>query len=234
MVFKREGSRGDRSLFQAEPSCGPIGHMAGPVSTLTDAKTFTESFFRLANASPPPHGEARLGTEWFEKLMLDLARNDGLYCQNRQSPVPGEWMKIDHVFVSKNDYQHFPLIAVEHENGDISRASKAGNLPAGNTPGAYIEWATWKMLAMQAALHVLVAYPWKADKTPALLSLSRIVEGYFKTFGTIPNALFLLGWWDRSCNGVWSAEGLYEAYVPEDQGGAISLARASWSPSAPP
>lgn len=183
---------------------------------LTDAAVFAKEFFSEANTRPPPHGEARLATSWFEERMHALANKHDLYCQNKNkaSKPPGEWMNVDHVFVLRNHYDHFPVIAVEHENRDLSEPSKKGRLPGGTQTGAYIEWAAWKMLTMQARLHVLVAYPWAVDKDPALHVLSAMVTGYREHFRAMPNALFLLGWWQHPPQEWSKAEALYTAYAP--------------------
>lgn len=181
---------------------------------LSEATTFTDAFFRRANAAPPPADGARPATAWFEGLMLALAKEHGLHCQNLKSDRPGEWMKVDHVFVEQNTYAHFPIVVVEHENGDLGAASKRGVVPHGDERGTFIEWAAWKALTMQAKLHVLVAYPRKGDKVNALGVLSRMVEAYAMTYGIEPNVLFLLGWWDLGPVRLWRAENLYVPYAP--------------------
>ncbi len=156
--------------------------------------------------------------------MLRLAADHGLYCQNKQSRRPGEWMNVDHVFIQSDTYVDFPLVAIEHENRDLSGVSKAGIAPVGDTQGAFIEWAAWKALSMRARLHVTVAYPWRKDKASTLGVLTRMVEGHRRTFDALPNALFLLGWWDSSPLAAWSAEGLYQPYVPVRlDDGAVTL-----------
>jgi len=175
-------------------------------------ETFRSQFFSLANLDPPPHRNTP-ATEWFEEKMRLLANKHDLYCQNKRGH--SEWMCVDHVIVRQTKtYADFPIIAVEHENGDLSPASKSGELPPGDDPRAKIEWAAWKVLTMKAKLHVLVAYPWKKDKDNALKVLARMVDGYVATFGVVPNALFLLGWWRSPHPGWTTAEQLYEAYTP--------------------
>lgn len=130
-------------------------------------------------------------------------------------------MKIDHVFVEDNRYDCFPLIAVEHENGNVSPNVRLGALPPGTDRKAHIEWAMWKVLAMQAHLRVLVCYPWHNDKNDVLARLAEMTAAHKRSYQKMPNVLLLLGWWFRPAprdSNVWRAEDLYKAYIPDQRG----------------
>ena len=135
---------------------------------------FARDFFEMADAVPLPFDPQEKGTRWFEGRMQAVAKKHGLHCQNLTNG--GEWMTVDHVFVEGNNYVNFPLVAVEHENGDISKSAKRGELPVAGKDAANIEWACWKALAMRSHLSVLVAYPWAKDKEKTLKVLASIVD----------------------------------------------------------
>lgn len=167
------------------------------VDDLIAARGFATAFFELADKDPLPSNPKERGTKWFERRMQALGTKFGVHCQNYSSARPGEWMKVDHVFVAQDSYVNFPLVAVEHENGDISSRAKGGRIPPGDARGAYIEWACWKAIAMRSRLAVLVAYPYEKDKNAVLDLLAKIVDGARLTYGGLPSVLFLLGWWPR-------------------------------------
>jgi hypothetical protein len=188
---------------------------------LHDPKTFAFEFFRVANDAPPSGPGSKDYTSWFEERMLQLARETNLYCQNRQSPTPSEWMKVDHVFVRENRYDSFPVIAVEHDNGDVSDDTKQGEIPDGAAKGAYVEWAFWKVLAMRANLGVIVAYPWKRDLDHVLSVLGRMATGFRREYDRLPPVLLLLGWWESKS--AWRSD-LYTPYVPKEaEGGKVEI-----------
>jgi hypothetical protein len=191
---------------------------------LAHPRIFVRDFFDAANRTPPRGPTPTDDTPWFGERMHDLARKAGLHCQNKESNPSGEWMKVDHVFVRRNAYDAFPLVAVEHDNGAVSRATARGEMPDGATKGAYIEWAFWKVLTMRAKLGVLVAYPWEKDREVLIEVLARMVAGFRAEYGSLPPALLLLGWWQLPRNATWrSAEFLYSPYVPKDREGTVVL-----------
>jgi len=149
--------------------------------------------------------------ERFEDLMLQLANDSeqDLRCQNLRTA--GEWMNVDHVFVSENRYDAFPLIAVEHENGNL--VSRNGELP---DPRVHcIEWAFWKVLTMSAHLAVCVAYPWgrtDEEKRTALTVFEKMACGFRDTYERHPRVLLMLGWWDENAYAKPLSD-LYESYV---------------------
>ena len=146
------------------------------VDELVSVEGFARNFFDAATKEPLPSDPKENGTKWFEGRMQALAEKHGVYCQNYSSSHPGEWMKVDHVFVAKDSYVDFPLVAVEHENGHISSTAQRGWVPPGDERGAYIEWACWKAIAMRSRLSVLVAYPYEKDRDAVLDLLAKIVE----------------------------------------------------------
>lgn len=195
-------------------------------ANIADPKVFTQALLTLAGDSPPPLvPNDKPATKWFEMLMQKLASTHGLYCKNRSADLPGEWMALDHVLVSNNAYDSFPLIVVEHENRNISSATERGQLPAGNDNMAFVEWATWKALAVNAKLRVVVAYPWKKDKTAVLGVLTKMLQAYYDFYQRDPSALFLLGWWEQTDNvrTTWAVEDLSCAYVSCVSDGRVDL-----------
>jgi hypothetical protein len=195
-----------------------------PTLDFTIPTVFTQEFFAVANATPPHGPGPKDDTRSFGERMHDLARRGGLHCQNKESKPSGEWMKVDHVFARRNAYDAFPVIAVEHDNGSVSAATKRGEMPLGTTKGTYIEWAFWKALTMRARLGVLVAYPWQGDQDAVLAVLGAMIAGFREEYDHLPPALLLLGWWELPRNATWtSAERLYNAYVPSDDNGIVTL-----------
>jgi len=201
---------------------------------LTNAEAFTKAFFRSAETKPSASGD-RPATIWFQERMTDLANQACLHVQQKRDRSGDEWMRVDHVFVSPaKSYAEFPLVVVEHENGDLSSKSKRGEVPDGNEPGAFMEWAVWKALAMVAKLHVVVAYPWLHDRPSALRVIAEMVAGRTASLPPVPNALFLLGWWSRGWAArslsEWDARELYVPYVPQSSAnGRVELVEAHWA-----
>ena len=108
--------------------------------------------------------------------------------------------------------------------GDCSDETKRGEVPDdNNAKGAYIEWAAWKVLAMRADLHVLVAYPFKDYDRQVIKVLEAMLRGWDSQYGTLPNALFLLWWWSDPIPINWRAES-YTAYVPTRKNDIVALA----------
>jgi len=156
--------------------------------------------------------------------MLALANANGLYCQNLGAPIGGEWMKIDHVFVRQNSYSSFPLIAVEHENGDFVGTN--GQLPQGDDENARGEWAFWKSLSMRCHLSVLVAYPRSDQRADVLYTVTTMLQGWANEFNAVPGALILLGWW--SDGGFHNPVEPYERFVVQWQTGQVRVVPVPW------
>lgn len=166
-------------------------------------------------------------TEWFEECMQTIAARNELYCQNRASDTSGsrkgeEWMRIDHIFVARGaggipGYDQFPLIVVEHENGELGGMD--GELPPGDADQASVEWSFWKTLSVRAKLSVLVAYPNKNQKPDAFSELNTMLSAWRRTYDEIPNVLVLLGWW-RPEEGI---EDIYTAYHAVEEGDGVAL-----------
>lgn len=132
-------------------------------------------------------------TTWFEKLMLKVAEGMGYHCQNRSTPDDHtEWMNIDHVFVEKShEYDQFPIITVEHENGGLGGDGK--KLPSPEKKYAPMEWAFWKCLSMKCQLSVLVAYP-ERNEEDAIKEFDMMLKGWCTTYkGQHPNVLVMFG-----------------------------------------
>jgi hypothetical protein len=186
-------------------------------------KKFVAAFAAARQNTTTPAGTASspVWTQWFGERMQDIARAEGLYCQNHQHPSsPGEWMNIDHAFVEDNDYADFPIVGVEHENGGLG--SKAGELPEAQT-GEYIEWAYWKTLALRCRLSVLVAYPYVGQKAIALAVLGKMASRWMGQHRAVPNSLVLFGWWRNDDTGPEDAGTIYDAYVTAAVGDPVAL-----------
>jgi hypothetical protein len=182
-----------------------------------DPSEFCGVFRELRSTNPPPATSCDDDwTEWFGRQMLAMAERFGVFCQNKQrSSVLGasperdrEWMNIDHVFVKAYDYDSFPLVAVEHENGGLAK----------------IQWAFWKVLSMRSKLSVLVAYPSHARMRSgeAIGVLGRMASSWANTYGGPPTCLLLLGWWDY---GPVLPE-IYGPFVAAQVGGGVDLVPA--------
>ncbi len=172
----------------------------------------------------PPLGPRSLSTpwtRWAEDCMLEIANTQKLHCQNRANTLcPGqEWMKIDHIFVKKDKkgtppYDSFPLIAVEHENGEFGGSD--GNLPPGDKQYASIEWAFWKVLSMRSKLSVLVAYS-KQEQGDGKKELQKMIDGWRNTYDNKnPKVLVLMGWHDGAK--FTKEENIYSAYCVDEEG----------------
>lgn len=155
-------------------------------------EVFWEEFQKTVKETPP-YLDDKVYTSWFEKQMLEVAENNKVYCQNRSTENRREeWMNVDCVFVEKNEYNRFPLVAVEHENGGLG--GKDGQLPGPHVKNASIEWAAWKCLAMRCHLSVLVAYPENKKENALIEELCQMLEGWQVTYpGQIPKFLVIFG-----------------------------------------
>ena len=176
-----------------------MSHNANNKPWMPTPEAFWEEFLKTVKETPP-YLDDKAYTSWFEKRMLEVAENNNVYCQNLSTENRREeWMNVDHVFVEKNEYNCFPLVAVEHENGGLG--GKRGELPGPHVKKASIEWAAWKCLTMRCHLSVLIAYPEDEEKN-ALSELCQMLEGWQTSYpGQIPNILIILGF-PKSCGAV--------------------------------
>ncbi len=173
------------------------------------------------------HGKSEIATQNFEKWMLALGTRAKLHCQNNRTnkQYKCEWMKIDHIFTPKDAYDSFPLIAVEHENGDFDKATKIGELPAPER-SAKIEWALWKVLSVRCQLSVLVAYPRIKVKDNAMKVLEQMLSGWKLHYGMTPNSLILFGWIEDRGYELHEknlSDFFYTAYCPMENNGHVEL-----------
>jgi hypothetical protein len=99
-------------------------------------------------------------------------------------------MKVDHTFLEKDEYNCFPLIAAEHENGGLG--SRDGKLP-GPKGNASIEWALWKVLSIRAHLSVLVAYPGRDSQDKALHAVGQMLRAWQAEYQAATEVLVLFG-----------------------------------------
>jgi len=130
-------------------------------------------------------------TNWFERSMRRLVEQAarGIHCQNRFGGAE-EWMKVDHVFVLKNAYDSFPIIAVEHENGSLGSPDNELADPEGK---AAIEWALWKVLSMRSHLAVLVAYPGSKKENRTIEVAEQMLAAWQQEYSPKTKVLILLG-----------------------------------------
>ncbi|RKH06543.1 hypothetical protein D7X32_05015 [Corallococcus carmarthensis] len=135
---------------------------------------------------------------------------------------PYEVLNVDHVFAESDAYDKFPLISVEHENGDLG--SRDGELPNPNS-GEYIEWAIWKALALRVELSVAVVYPFIDTRSSFESVIVTMVEGWKSQHGQTAPLLILAGWWSRNPYDLACRPELYEALMPSDAGTLKTVGR---------
>lgn len=146
----------------------------------------------------PPLGERdEVWTEQFGLVLQTHAAANSYFCKSRENQVvPGEWLQIDHVLVTRSALDVFPSVVVEHENRGMG---STGAQHLDRRGREYIEWALWKLLAVRADLRVLVAYPEAAARTATEATLAKIIDGATSKFGQeTSRLLIILGWWGGS------------------------------------
>ncbi|HSP79091.1 MAG TPA: hypothetical protein VLQ93_11205 [Myxococcaceae bacterium] len=198
--------------------------MPSSTRSLSEPGEFVASLQRAIAAVPPPLTNNTDFTRWFEARMQALARERQLRCYNKSADNPCELLNIDHVFTKSDEYDAFPIIAVEHENGPLG--SRDGELPLPNT-GEYIEWATWKTLAMRVELSVVVAYPYDEQENAFRAVLTKMAKGWMRQHGQCPPLLVLAGWWSKN-KADFARPHMYEALVPDAVGTLQTLGRISY------
>jgi hypothetical protein len=164
------------------------------IQDLYTPEGFYREFISLIARWPKKKGkwvsESHYWIKWFELQMNKIAKKNKLVCHNKRSS--GEIMRVNHTFMLKEGYQHFPLISVEHECETLG--SRRGELPGWNSDTADVEWALWKSLTMRSRLSVMVCYPFEFEKKAALAVCEKMLAGYRKYYGSAPNCLLMFGW----------------------------------------
>lgn len=181
---------------------------------LTVPSNFIWSVQQAVTAAPPSPRDLLL-TKWFAGRMQAVAEASGLHCYNKGAKRPYEVLNVDHVFARSDGYDTFPIVAVEHENGNLG--SRGGELPRANS-GEHIEWAVWKALALRVELSVAVVYPYVRKRDAFESVVSKMVAGWSRQHGRAAPLLILAGWWNRKPSGLAQMPELYEALTPRRDG----------------
>lgn len=198
--------------------------------TLCDPQIFIRE---LENAWQPPPTNSQNNSEWtkwFGAMLQRIAQRSSYHCQSLQyMRKPGEWLKIDHVFVKESSWCHFPDVVGEHENGDF--VPSVPNSAPDYDEGLAITWAFWKALSVHAHLPVLVAYPWKHQKEDLFEEFGTMAEAWTSFYKREFKCLFLLGWWrapDSACDPAM----IFDVYLLKAKpNSAAEWVQQQWTPN---